>query len=462
MPSAPSPGSEEERIQPAVTSVEDLSDLFKNMLSSETSQHSSIEGLAYTSLQSSVKEKLAADQPFLKSLIKALGAAPAKSPATYGALSILVNLTTYQPILSEEQKRMTQLKAYANASKPASAEDILSNDEHVTRRCQAVFEAGAIPVLVTHSQHGSTASLTLVVSIIFSLSRNTKIRGQMAQQGAIKLLLHAFPLFPSDHTAAQRIAAQALARILISTNPTHVFGGSNPLSLTSAVRPLLLLLTDNPTIEQRDLLPVFESLLALTNLASTDDIARNGIVRSGFPQIEELLLSNNVMITRAAVELICNLMLSPEGVAKFADGSKQAFQRMHIILALADAEDYETRRAAGGALASLTEWDTAVNAILERDGGLKILLTLCVDDKEELRHRGVVCVLNIITAPGKVGEWGIQKVKAEGGIEAMEDCAKKTRSQEVLEIIMQTLQKLLLGEEADSKLLESESAEQAE
>lgn len=444
VPSAASAASEE-RIQLDTTSMEDLSDMFKKMLSTpaDQAQQSSIEGLAYASLQPKVKESLACDKIFLVNLVTALGAAPAKSPATYGALTILVNLTSYIPALSEEQKRMTQLKAYANASKDATKPDPLNDDEHVAKRCQAIFEAGIIPVLVTHSQHGSAASLTLVVSIVFSLSKTIKIRGQIAQQGGVKLLLHAYSVFPEDNIPARRTTAHALARILITTNPVHVFGGSNPLALTSAIRPLILLLSDDPTVEYRDLLPVFESLLALTNLASTDDTARNPIIRIAWSQIEELLLSDNKMVMRATVELICNLMQSPEGVAKFADGGKQASHRMHILLALADAEDFATRRAASGALASLTEWDTAVNAILERERGVAILLGLCKEDEEELRHRGVVCVLNVLTAPGKVGEWGVQKMRDEGGVEALKECLKKSRSQDVLEITVEALKKLI-------------------
>ncbi|RDW72165.1 hypothetical protein BP5796_08199 [Coleophoma crateriformis] len=449
--SAPSAESEE-RVQPATTSIEDLSDMFKSMMSTEADQdqHNAIEGLAYSSLKPKVKESLASDRQFLVSLIKTLAAAAAKSPTTYGALSILMNLTAYMPALSEEQKRLTQLKAYANASKDSLKPDPLNDDEHVAKRCQAVFEAGVIPVLVTHSQHGSVASLTLVVSIVSSLSKSPKIRGQMAQQGAVKLLLHAYSVFPESNIPARRTTAHALARILISTNPLHVFGGTTPLSLVSAIRPLIMLLEDDPTVEQRDLLPVFESLLALTNLASTDDSARNPIIRLAWQQIEELLLSNNKMVTRATVELICNLMQSPEGVAKFADGGKQASQRMHILLALADAEDFATRRAAGGALASLTEWDTAVNAILERERGVSILLALCSEDEEELRHRGVVCVLNIMTAPGKVGEWGVQKVRDQDGVEALKECLKKSRSQEVLEITVEAV-KLLMANQGGKK-----------
>ena len=418
------------------------------MLSTNNSEQSSIEGLAYASLRPTVKEKLVSDKPFLQKMIKALGDAPAKSSLTYGGLSIMVNCTAYLPKLSEDQKRLTQLKAYANASKSTLKPDPLNDDEYVAKRCEAIFEAGIIPVLVMNSQHGSTASLTLVVSIIFSMARTSRIRGQMAQQGAVKLLLHAYSLFPSENVPARRTTAHALARILISTNPTHVFGGSTPLPLTSAIRPLLFLLTNDPAIEHRDLLPVFETLLALTNLASTDDIARNPIIRLAFPQIEELLLSENKMITRATVELICNLMQAPTCVSKFADGSKPASNRMHILLALADSEDAETRRAAGGALASLTEWDTAVNAILERDGGIRILLAFCNEDSEELRHRGVVCILNVLTAPGKVGEWGAAKVRDAGGIETLKESLKKSRSQEVLEITVDALKKLLV----DNKL----------
>ena len=130
-------------------------------------------------LQPKVKESLASDKHFLKQLINSLAEAPAKSPLTYGALSILVNLTAYVPALSEEQKRMTQLKAYANATKSPIKPDPLNDDDHVAKRCEDVFQAGVIPILVTHSQHGSTASLALVVSIVFSLSKTSKIRGQM-------------------------------------------------------------------------------------------------------------------------------------------------------------------------------------------------------------------------------------------------------------------------------------------
>ncbi|RKF63685.1 Ring assembly protein 3 [Golovinomyces cichoracearum] len=445
VPSTTIPGTEE-RIQPVSVTIEDLSERFKNLLLSSSSCQTSIEGLAYTSLQPKIKESLALDKNFLRCLIKVLRDAPVRSPVIYGALSILVNLTSYKPVLPEEQKHLNQLKAYANASK-VSDSDHLNNNEHVSKRCLAVFEAGSIPTLVTHTQHGSSSSLALVVSIIFSLARTPKIRGQMAQQGAVKLLLHAFSVFSPDNLSARRTTAHALARILITTNPLHIFGGSNPLSITTAVRPLILILSDDPDVEHHDLLPVFESLLALTNLASTDDTARNLIIRLAFPQLEEFLFSKNSMVTRATVQLICNLVQSTEAVCKFADDGRQASHRMHILLALTDAEDLETRSAASGALASLTQWDKAVNSILERDRGAYLLLRLCQEDQDELRHRGLVCILNILMAPGKIGKWGVAQIKGLKGIEILKECLKKTRNQDVIDIAAEALKLLLLDKE---------------
>ncbi|KHJ35133.1 putative actin cytoskeleton organization protein [Erysiphe necator] len=452
VPPLPTLGTEE-RIQPASITTEELSLRFKNTFLQGSSEQSSIEGLAYTSLNSKIKETLAYDQIFLLAIIKALGEAPAKSSTIFGALTILVNITAYKPVLLEEQKRINQLKAYAtatNLSKTPDNLDQLDDDEHVSKRCQAVFEAGIIPILVTHIQNSSTSSLTLAVSVTSSLARTPKIRGKMAQQGAVKMLIHAFSKFPTENQSGRRTAALALARILITTNPNHVFGGSNPISITSAVTPLVLILSDDPTVEHRDLLPVFESLLALTNIASTDDTARNSIIRLTFSQLEELLLSNNVMVTRAAVELVCNLVQSPEGVAKFADGSKQASNRMHILLALSDAEDSATCKAAGGALASLTQWDTAVNSILERDRGARLLLRLCKEDEEDLRHRGVVCILNVLSIPNEIGKWGYEKIKNEKGFEILKECLKKSKNQEVLDIAVEALKLMRANEKHES------------
>ncbi|KAK4150096.1 myosin-binding striated muscle assembly central-domain-containing protein [Chaetomidium leptoderma] len=432
----------EPRIQSATTSIEDLSKRFTKMLV-EDPEHvqSSVEGLAYATIQSKVKEELAQDKDSLKRLVKALESAPPKSPLTYGALSIFVNLTRYQPVETEEQKKLKQLKAYANAAGKLQA-DPLNDDAQVAERCKRVFEAGITPVLVTHCKNGSVASLSLIISIIYSLSMTPALRGQLAQQGAVRLLIGAWAALPEKEDKARRTAAQALARILISTNPALVFR-QTPQS--AAIRPLTSIITPDPNAETRDLLPTFEALLALTNLASTDNDTRRSIVRTGWDDIEEQLFSSNTRVSTAVVELICNLVQSPEeAMTLFGDGSPRAETRIKVVLALADAEDEKTRSAAGGALASLTGFDAVVRGILAQPRGAGIVLDLCRDDANEgLRHRGAVIVHNMISHEGDVYKLAREKLLDAGGVEALTECAKKSRTGEVVQAVVHALEALL-------------------
>lgn len=437
------------RIEVAVTSIEDLSGIFTKMIlrDEDHGRQHSIEGLAYSSLQPKIKETIVNNPELLKKLVAMLKDAPPRSPSTYGLLSIFLNLTRYRPTLSEEDKKMSQLKAYADAAGKLAAPDTLDDDDHVTKRCKAVFEAGLTPVLVAHSKHASPASMVIIISIIHSFAMTKTFRGSLAQQGAINLLLVAWTSFPEREETARRMAAHALARILISINPNLVFGGNRSVPASAAIRPLASILPPDPAAERRDLLPTFEGLMALTNLASMEDEETpRAIISNAWSQIEEQMLSSNNLVSKAAVELVCNLMQAPEGVALYADGNPQAKNRIHILLALADAEDEGTRSAAGGALASLTGYESVAKLVLQREKGIKVILGMCTDADEGLRHRGVVTIYNMVAGDAEVCKLAREKVTQEGGVEALKDSLKLTRRPEVLEITVQTL-KALLGQE---------------
>jgi hypothetical protein len=406
-----------------------------------------IEGLAYASLQPKVKEAIAANSKLLQCLVTAL---QDRSSAAFGCLTTFDNITIYRLVQSQEQQKMADLKAYANSSKPAER-DPLDDDSKVTSRCKKLLDANVVPALVACCKNNpSPAIVALVVRILLSLSKEQKHRAQMAQQGAVKLLLQIRDRISKtdkstpDASSIEHSAAHALARLLISINPAHTFSTSLPA--TSAVSALIQLLELDQASEERNLLPTFEALLALTNLASMEDghAPRNLLLRAAWPTLENsLLLSSNSLVQRASVELVCNLMASPAGVAKFADGSKQASARMHILLALADVEDFATRRAAGGALAMLTEWDAAVGAVLEKERGVRIVLGMCDDESEEIVHRGYVVLLNVVSAPGGVGERGLERVKGEGGVEVVKESLRKAKNAEVLGVGVQVLKKLV-------------------
>lgn len=431
------------------SSAEVTNKLEQLVLSGDSDVYEAIEGLAYTTLQPKMKEEVAGNEKLVQKMVASMQARPA---GAFGCLTVFSNLSTYRPSLTAEQKKMSQLKAYANQQQP-KPEDPLDNDKHVTARCKKLLDADIVPAIVAVcKQTTSPTNVTLVVNILLSLAKEQHHRAKMIQQGAMRLLMQIRDrLAKSDKTfpessQIERNAANTLARLLISTNPEHVFSSSLPAS--SAVSALVTLLSIDKDSEHRNLLPTFESLLALTNLASMqDDSVRELQLRLLWTELEDhLLLSSNTLVARASVELLCNLMASPTCVAKFVgDGSKREATRLRILLALTDVEDLPTRRAAGGAIAMLTEWDFAVNSILDlaEDKGVMQLLTMCGDESEEVKHRGFVCVGNIVAAPGATGSKGVERVKAVGGVAGLQEALKATKSKEVMAAGIEVLKKVM-------------------
>jgi protein unc-45 len=374
-------------------------DLINDPKASAETKATALEGLAYASIKPWAKELLANDGSFLKSLVSLMASGNLNKGALYGSMSIIANITAYRPTLSEEQQKVAELKAFANSTKPPPL-DPLDDEENVTARCKRVLNSGIVPLLNKESKSLSPAAQLQALQIINSLSKEKSHRGTLAQQGALKLLLQTSNNLASakseNPSPAEYTAAHALARILISVNPTHAFT-STTNSPASAVRPLVLLLKpDEQSDGPRNLLPTFEALLALTNLASTDTNTCDTIIRNAWSVIEDdLLLNKNTLVQRAAVELICNLCASPLGASQFS-GGQRASTRLRTLLALCDADDLPTRRAAAGALAMLTEWDAVVDSILTLDAGLSRLMQLLEDESAEVIVRGAFTLRNCV------------------------------------------------------------------
>ena len=423
--------------------IQNLVGLFKNtLMRGAINGGESIEGLAFASIRPEVKEELSQDTTFLRSLHKILDDSIQRPEIVVGGLSIISNITQYPPNLSEEQQKMAELKAYANATK-VSPTSSLEDDQHIAARCNAIVQADFVPVFLRLSKNGSSSVKRLIDGILLSLAKTPKSRGKLAQQGAVKLLIAHLPSKESPE-----VAGHALARILISVNPSHVFPSSGNPHITNAVGPLVAMLSPTSGSLQdqpRDLLPVFESLLALTNLASSPDVsATNLIVRTAWESIEDLLLSNNSMIRRATSELVCNLVAYEAGVAKYLDGSRRAGQRLHVLLALADVDDVATRRAASGALAMLTQEPASTNAILDVKRGPAILLGLCSEGEEEdVVHRGLACIQNLSCAPDPAGKRARQALRDLDTVEVLKACLKRTRNPVILQIGVEAMKALV-------------------
>ncbi|KAF1946097.1 CRO1 protein [Clathrospora elynae] len=447
-------------VTPGKVDQSDLIASFKSMVigGDTSSKQDSVEGLAYASLQPKVREDLSKSPKFLKRLIQTMSDASTPKNIIFGGLTIFVNMTTYQPMQSEEEKRMAQLKAYANVQKPSAPDDLLK-DSSVSVRCKRLLDANVVPLLVHVSKNGTPSILTQSSQILLSLSKDAKSRGPMAQQGAVKLLVQIWDHINTTNDAsttgttpfsptALPTTAQALSRLLTSINPSHVFNAA--VSSTSAIRPLVSQLskpesTSTSTSTSTSSwwqLHAFEALLALTNLASLDRSTQDAILRQSFDTVvDDLLLSHNTLVRRAATELLCNLMASPVCIGNFADASPRAKHRLHVLLAMTDVEDGATRSAAGGALAMLLSVDVAVLEFLQQGKSVEWLLGLCQDEDEGIRYRGVVCLRSVVGV-----DEGVEKCKAKGAVETLKVVLKESRSQEVLGVGVETL-KILLGQE---------------
>ena len=431
-----------------VDSIDDLVPRLQKMFngSSSVDKKGSVEGLAYASIQPQVKAQLAKDTTFLSTLVETLRTSQEGSPVIFGCLNILNNLTRYPPNLSEEQKRMTQLKAYANASankSTSSAEpDPLDQEAAVSTRCKAVLEAGSVPALVIAKKRLSPASIALVFNIVLSLSWPQPHRGKIAQQGAIKLLLELYTKITgtdAESAKARHTAAHAIARILTSVDPRLVFPRSGTPNATNAVRPLISLLTEDPLVATdapRDLLPTFESLLALANMlvdVHSDATGSSGglIARLIPPALDDLILADNIRIRRAATQLVPNLVQHPAGLDLFDDGSDAAARRLHILLALSGSEDLETRKAAGGALAVLCGYEGCVRAVLGLEKGVELLVGMLEDGDEEVIYRGLYAVAGAVVVGGEAVKVRLRELGVEDRLVGIVEGGREGRNGEM-------------------------------
>ncbi|KAJ2704977.1 SWI5-dependent HO expression protein 4 [Coemansia sp. IMI 203386] len=405
------------------------------------------EALGYLCLKPKIKEYLVKNESLLKTLFSYVQNAKTAG-LVFSAAMLVRNLTQYRPVLSEEQKRIQQLQRLSSrAQQPqqqkknkdtvadATAEDEEASQydsaEYVSKRSVAVCKAGCIPMLVTALQPARRPSDNLkdaVAEIMVSLATTQALRGLIVQQGGVRVLLSlltadapkaAKNVDSSDEKQSAKMPqalrqqrdkniAFALAKIAISIPPHLAF--QDPREI---VRLLLSLLAEET--ETQALLMKFEALLALTNLASAQPGSAHDVRGymandlNGISLIEMVVLSDHVLVRRAATELVCNLVYDvnvferfvknadscvpppasaddgaqasellsermPSGIVELPsddegddgyDNQKQAkdkesgddayrSQRLHLLVALSDVDDVATRSAAAGALAVLS------------------------------------------------------------------------------------------------------------
>ena len=438
-----------------------------------------VEGLAFLTDKTDVKESLSKDPEFLKRLFtlvppirkgnnliaQKVGESPvtkANASLVYGICVIILHLVQYAPRLTEEEAQIEKLHKLTNreAGQPGKSanevDDARESDEIVAARGKRLISAGVLPVLATLARSESAATRQAVGQSYLSLVEPKENRGAVLQSGGGKALRSMISslVAPSSSTKALDLpieslpTIQALAKLAITTDPRILFGPSDSDTL-DAIRPLKqLLLHPHSTLLQK-----FESLMALTNLASTSQTATDRIVTDDVVrQLDSLILDDNHLVRRAANELLCNVISTERLMKRYgadvelaAVPPKGVVSRMHVLLALSDTDDLATRKAASGTLATLLSISpSCTKALLSIEKGPQGVFAILGDlidssrpsdrdppslplnDGLQLAHRGIVCLRSIFMSarPAGMEEGVIEAARTEKLTSALVNCIK--------------------------------------
>ncbi|XP_062847281.1 protein unc-45 homolog A [Trichomycterus rosablanca] len=357
-----------------------------------TSRRWAVEGLAYLTFDADVKEDLVEDKNALQAMFQL--AKSEDKTVLFAIGSTLVNCTNSYDT-EKPDPQLVELAKYAKQHVPE--EHPKDAKPFVEKRLVKLLEAGVVSALVCMVKQESPALTDTcrecIARVFLALVERQEDRGMVVAQGGGKALL---PL-ASENTSLGKIkAAQALAKIAITSNPEIAFPGER---VYEVVRPLVSLLALDCSLLQN-----FEALMALTNLAGISERLRQKIIKEkAVAKVEGYMFEEHDLVRAAATECMCNLVLSPE-VQKLYQVTDS--DRLKLLVLYCGEEDERLRKAAAGTLAVLLGEMPELCARIPNTTShwLEILQALLLSESQELCHRGVVITLNLMQAEKSMAE----------------------------------------------------------
>jgi len=342
------------------------------------------EGLSYLTLDAEVKERLVEDDLAMRALIE-LGQS-GRQTVMYGVLTTFVNLTnSYDK--KEMNPEMLELAKFAKQHIPQKHD--LDDQDFVDKRVHKLAHLGVTSALAALAKNESNNMRELIGRVLNAICQQPDLRGLVVQQGGSRALV---PLALTGTEMGKRAAAQCLARIGITQDPNIAFPGARACDV---VRPIAGLLAHDCTALEN-----FESLMALGNLATVSESVRSRILKNGefVGAIENYMFEDHLLLRRASVQCFTNLCQSPEHVAR-CEGNND---KVKYLVLLCGDEDEEVAKAAGGALAMVTQAsEVCCEKVFSADQWEDCLLGLLANDDLELGRRGVAVVRNMVIVGGE-------------------------------------------------------------
>ncbi|KAF0699296.1 Aste57867_10138 [Aphanomyces stellatus] len=348
-----------------------------------TAAERAVEALSFLITYTPVKDTLVQHKRALDPLLDLSSTTP--SNMLYGIAYILHHLLTSEAHLKKQKMASSELtpdqyEQLQKALKQKSELDDGDTNAQIQTRLVAVLNhPTGIKTLVQLLKTKSAAVLEMAIQSALHASDCVEMRGKLVQGGVLAAL------FP--RAAASQAAQQAIAKILITTNPNLIPSAQ----LLSAVQPLRTLCKHDSALLQ------FEALMALTNIASVSlETKARVLADQGLSAIQYLQFSDHTLVRRAATECLTNLLPHDDVLDKvFCQPDKM---RLWIAFSSLDeaAEDFETARAASGALAMVTQYPAVLKIFLAQNPFPTIEAVLAQSTSNELVHRHLFAMQNCL------------------------------------------------------------------
>ncbi|QLG74923.1 hypothetical protein HG535_0H02500 [Zygotorulaspora mrakii] len=373
----------------------------------------SIEGLAYLSLKTSVKQSLRKKKRVCNQLA-ALAKAENMNSDSYGSLVVLGNLSVYPEDKKDgsslEPKAMRDLKSYSDLKSPIDSNggsNVKETKEEVLQfNTEYIVKEQVLSALCAKFGGLSHGSKQQVIRLIYNVTRDRTCIDDCIKQGCITSVLEYMVNNQSSKDIVKVYAARALAKMLIYTNPSLIFNKYSPVNAIGPLFELIPKVAPNAQDESfdSDLLTVvdtYEALLALTNLASTEgsqgeEVCKRIATNDEFwSMIENLMLDENTVLQRSTLELIGNLMSNPLPIAAkfFNFENPRSVKNFNVLVKLLDLNDLPSQRAVTAIFANIA---TSVPFIAVELSKQQELIDRMIDlfaeqwEDEELSHRLII------------------------------------------------------------------------
>lgn len=349
------------------------------------------EGLAYLSLDVHVKDELLEDTDAVMSLIDL--AKVKDKGILYPSCQIFVNVMNSYDTKKPEAE-LIELAKFAKHHVPEEHEK--DQEPYISERVNKLVKLGLVNALVAFSSTDSDSSKELIARCFLSICTVQENRGLVVQQGGAKVLI---PLATTGTKDGKFKAANAIAKIAITMNPTVAFPGQR---VNEIIRPIAELLD----YEAHAILN-FEALMALTNLASLNDTIRKKIIKEGvFGKVEHYIYEEHEQLKRAALECYCNITMCEEAL-KFFKGENDRVKYLLLMSAdYSECDDEEACRiclATSGALAILTESREVCGRLVScTKQWYEVVQCLAAHHMPAIQHRGVHILMNLVLSDKEI------------------------------------------------------------